>query len=257
MARIPIHLSIPTPCREDWQQMSPDGRGRFCAQCQKTVIDFSSWSDAALYEFFSKNTGPVCGRFFNTQLNREIKIPHQPKSRLYRLAIACGLTLIFAQLPEAHSRVKAPVEMLQINDSETEGDDRGTISGKIIDEKGEIVPDINVGILPLTEEPPVASLYRSDRNGNFQSSPLAPGRYKVFLYLDGYKLKDRIEIDVRATDTTYVTLRVEKTTTVPIFTTGSIAVDRGKALGEKGERIKIHELRTSDINNEIIKPAKK
>jgi hypothetical protein len=86
--------------------MQPSGMGRNCTHCQKTVIDFTHWSDAALYEFFAKSETRVCGRFLKTQVDRTITIPHQPHSKLYRLTIALGLTLIFAQTPDAlaHSR---------------------------------------------------------------------------------------------------------------------------------------------------------
>ena len=88
--------------------MTPDTGGRFCDQCSKTVIDFTTWSDSALYEFFSKKTERVCGRFLNTQLNHTIHIPHQPHSRLYRMTIALGLTLIFTQTPQLLAQSRPP-----------------------------------------------------------------------------------------------------------------------------------------------------
>lgn len=38
MKRNSIQLSIPTPCNESWQSMTPDTKGRFYQNCQKTVI---------------------------------------------------------------------------------------------------------------------------------------------------------------------------------------------------------------------------
>jgi hypothetical protein len=37
-----IHLTIPAPCQQPWQDMKAEETGRFCAGCQKTVTDFSS-----------------------------------------------------------------------------------------------------------------------------------------------------------------------------------------------------------------------
>jgi len=39
--------------------------------CNKTVIDFTTFSDAAIADYFIQHAGiPTCGRFYNTQLNR-------------------------------------------------------------------------------------------------------------------------------------------------------------------------------------------
>lgn len=71
-----LQLSIPTPCHEDWENMKPSERGRFCNSCQKQVVDFSIMSDRQVAEFFKKpSTGSVCGRFMTEQLEREIEIP--------------------------------------------------------------------------------------------------------------------------------------------------------------------------------------
>lgn len=38
-------LNIAKPCREEWQNMTPNELGRHCQNCQKTVVDFSSKTD--------------------------------------------------------------------------------------------------------------------------------------------------------------------------------------------------------------------
>jgi hypothetical protein len=56
--------------------MTRTEKGRFCASCQKQVIDFSNKSDREIAMFFKKpSTGSVCGRFMEDQLNRDIEIP--------------------------------------------------------------------------------------------------------------------------------------------------------------------------------------
>jgi hypothetical protein len=71
-----LQLSIPEPCHENWEHMTPTDKGRFCAACQKDVVDFTNMSNAALIAFFrKKTTGSVCGRFYNDQLDTAIPIP--------------------------------------------------------------------------------------------------------------------------------------------------------------------------------------
>ena len=88
--------------------MTSNAGGRFCDQCSKTVIDFTTWSDSALYNFFAKKPQHVCGRFVNTQLHRPIHIPHQPHSRLDLMTIAMGLTLLFTQTPQLLAQSRPP-----------------------------------------------------------------------------------------------------------------------------------------------------
>ncbi len=69
-----IQLSIPTPCAQNWEEMTPGENGRYCAHCQKTVLDLTQLSDAQLYKRIMKaqEHGAICGRITNAQLMRTI-----------------------------------------------------------------------------------------------------------------------------------------------------------------------------------------
>lgn len=42
-----MKISIPEPCHEDWNLMTPvDFNRRHCAACDRTLTDFSSMTDA-------------------------------------------------------------------------------------------------------------------------------------------------------------------------------------------------------------------
>ncbi len=71
-----IQLTIPTPCHENWEAMTPVDKGRFCAACQKQVMDFSNMNDRQVTQFFkNSSTTSVCGRFMPNQLQRDMEIP--------------------------------------------------------------------------------------------------------------------------------------------------------------------------------------
>lgn len=177
-----IQLDIASPCHEDWSAMSREEKGRFCGQCQKTVIDFTTWTDNDLFSFFSKNTTSVCGRFFNTQLKKELHLPPQPASRLYRIVIACGLTLMFAQVPEAHAMVKQQVELLSSSEYDEDGDGKesskstGGVRGTVVNENGEPMEGISIQVM-LNGKKKASTT--TDRNGKYIISGMAVGKYMI------------------------------------------------------------------------------
>jgi hypothetical protein len=86
-------ISIPAPCTENWNDMTPTERGKFCAHCQKEVIDFSIKTDSEIANFIKQNKGNLCGRFIKSQLGKEYSYIEQEKySNLkYAAALALGL----------------------------------------------------------------------------------------------------------------------------------------------------------------------
>lgn len=78
-----IHITIPSPCNENWDTMLPEEKGRFCQLCTKTVIDFTDYSEEEINAYFSKKMeSKTCGRFKKEQLS-EIQI-NIPKTIIYQ-----------------------------------------------------------------------------------------------------------------------------------------------------------------------------
>ncbi len=98
-----LKITIPNPCHEDWNKMTPDETGRFCSSCSKCVVDFTNKSSIEIQEYFSLNQGEkVCGIFKNEQLNKfDLQIPQSVfkqkmpfhKTFLLVLFIVMGTTL--------------------------------------------------------------------------------------------------------------------------------------------------------------------
>ncbi len=97
-------ISIPKPCHEDWKQMTPKEKGRFCDSCAKTVIDFTKMEDYKIQDFINKNrNNRICGHFKQSQLDSiNLHIPsqvleqHQSFHKLFLLVllIVMGTTLM-------------------------------------------------------------------------------------------------------------------------------------------------------------------
>jgi hypothetical protein len=78
-----MRISIENPCHEDWQTMTPETQGRFCGACEKTVVDFTTMSDAEILHYFSKpSVEKTCGRFRVEQLSESgTSKPNIPSER--------------------------------------------------------------------------------------------------------------------------------------------------------------------------------
>ncbi len=98
-----IKLSIPDPCQENWDNMTPGHQGRFCNSCAKTVIDFSQMSDPEVLNYFSRvKNEKVCGRMYPDQLDRAIQsLP--TKTFLWRWNYIIAFFLFFTKAGAAKS----------------------------------------------------------------------------------------------------------------------------------------------------------
>lgn len=62
-------ITVPKPCHEDWNIMTPEETGRFCNNCVKSVVDFTSMKTPEINAFISAHEGEkICGRFKKEQV---------------------------------------------------------------------------------------------------------------------------------------------------------------------------------------------
>ena len=83
-------ISIPKPCNENWNSMSPNKNGRFCNSCDKTVIDFTKMNNPEISKYFSENSNNerICGHFKFNQIETEESIKYNNlRNRLSRIKI--------------------------------------------------------------------------------------------------------------------------------------------------------------------------
>ena len=156
-----------------------------------------------LYQFFAGNSENVCGRFLEAQIGRTIALPPQPHSRLYRVAIAFGLTVMFIQPAETQAHPRPPIAYSNVIDSSFEKKDDtltsgGVIRGTVTDRRGDSI--INASIR-ITRDDILISGTVTDFDGHYCSVPLEPGIYDIAISYRGLKTFIKSGVVVAAGDT--------------------------------------------------------
>lgn len=176
-----ISLEIPEPCHENWDQMSPREKGRYCGSCQKTVIDFSGMTDARIAEFFHKNTGNVCGRFHPDQLERSMAVPKKqyPWAKYFFTVAIPAFLLSLKSGAQSVALKGQTIRVISTDNNKTQPQQR-KITGIVMDKDGEClagagvtVPHTNLGV-------------STDQNGCF-SLTLPFGRDTLSVSCVGYE----------------------------------------------------------------------
>ncbi|MEI9959222.1 MAG: carboxypeptidase-like regulatory domain-containing protein [Ferruginibacter sp.] len=114
-----VQLSIPEPCHQDWNQMTPTQQGRHCSACVKQVIDFTTMSDAEVLNYFSNiKNEKVCGRAYPDQLERAITAPKEIKRKpFWQWHYITMLLLFFGKSNNAKAQNNGKeINKLQITD---------------------------------------------------------------------------------------------------------------------------------------------
>lgn len=135
-----VNISIPKPCHENWEAMTPEEQGRFCSVCSKTVIDFTKASDKEIIEHLNKDA-TTCGRFVSSQLNRDLIVPKE-KSSYWILASATLFSFLGIGSQTAYSQVRQDTiqtDKKDLNQDSIKTEKKPfTITGVVSDELGPI-----------------------------------------------------------------------------------------------------------------------
>ena len=147
-------ITIPKPCHENWNTMTPKEKGRFCSSCAKTVIDFTKKTTEEIQEYLVENKNQrVCGHFYKKQLDTiTIEIPQvafqQQLSfqKLFVLALlfVMGTTLFSCQYSDGK---KQKIENVILVDT-IKKVEKGVDSFFLVNQKDSIVKPIKSKIPP-------------------------------------------------------------------------------------------------------------
>ena len=63
-------ITIPKPCHQGWDNLTPTNKGRYCNSCAKTVIDFTLMTEEDIQQFFFNHQNQaICGHFKRSQVH--------------------------------------------------------------------------------------------------------------------------------------------------------------------------------------------
>jgi len=155
--RAELNISIPEPCHENWDNMSPNQKGRHCSVCKKTVVDFTSKTDESIVKYFLEHNN-TCGRFKNNQLNRPVVLSRKSKNNYWSF-LASGLLGFLSLIPQEtkaqNNTTQTPIKTVQTDTIKTISV-KGkvahsilrakTISGVIADENGLPLPTATIHV---------------------------------------------------------------------------------------------------------------
>lgn len=165
-------IDIPKPCHENWDTMTPDDKGRFCAQCSKTVIDFTRMSDHQIVQLLENSSSKICGHVTTDQLNRQIRSGEPVFQQTFSPLPYLLSGLLLLSLPSCNFAQKQVTEPdpqhLILGEIIRHPEDtalNNTIKGTIIDSlTSEVLPNIKLRLFNDTAI--IASAY-TDIDGNF------------------------------------------------------------------------------------------
>jgi hypothetical protein len=141
-------LAVPKPCHQDWDQMKTLEKGKFCEQCQKDVIDFTSSSRDTIIKVVRRES-KICGRFTPDQLKQNYSDKSFKASLFPKLAFIVGIGSILGVSEPVQAKPDKPkTEITAFQKWQSilpEKDlDSITIKGTVYDTEGLVLPGVNV-----------------------------------------------------------------------------------------------------------------
>ena len=171
---IKIKLSIPEPCHENWNNMTPTEKGKHCMVCEKEVYDMTGISENEIAEKIvqleSKN---VCARIPNAYLDKKIQL-HTAAIGKYGKMGAAGAFITAVAFTPMLSIQKADLLEEENNNTIQISNPSVQLNGTVVNEKGEIISGVSVII--------------EQNNHRAFTTTLANGRF-VF-HLDSQKISN-------------------------------------------------------------------
>lgn len=142
-------IQIPEPCNENWDEMTPTEKGRYCGVCKKEIYDFTNLTDRELVDRLENNKN-VCAKYRKSQLNKDLY--SNKNTGISKVGLLVSITSIlsfsqqsFAQIDSTKVKTENRIDLnkKRHNQKENAKIDSIRIKGIVRDENGPL-PGVNV-----------------------------------------------------------------------------------------------------------------
>lgn len=209
-------IQISNPCHEEWEGMQADSNGKFCGSCQKSVVDFTHFTDAALKQWFNQNQGESCGRFKPEQLDRLILVKENYTLSRFKPSLIAASLLAFLSFPKlGNANISSSYPTFQTDNKkslkddvlkENAEDDFVTIQGKVIDGDDKLPI---IGAVIMIKGSKIKTV--TDRNGKFEFR-LYRKEFKNKIFLDlryiGYEIK-QVKVKLGKDEVIFIKMKMD------------------------------------------------
>lgn len=188
------HVTVPSPCLADWDQMTGNDQIRFCEHCSLHVHHLSKLTYSRAARLVERSQGRLCVRYYRGAEGAPLTKPaantlHKIGRRVSRLA--AGAFSASMSLSAAVAQGQSPVQSISALSSSTKPDTpslAASITGTITDPNGAVIAGASIAVFSAGSQ---SSMYTSTNDeGIFRIDGLAGGPYSIRVTAPGFAAKE-------------------------------------------------------------------
>ncbi len=177
-------IKIAKPCAEDWYKMTQAEKGRFCAVCEKEVVDFSSSTREEVIQHLNQSKN-VCGRVPTAFLTQNEK--NYPSGLRLNGIVATAinllvLTTVTTATAQKKTEKKQQPEIVAIS-NETFMGDVGVI--RVLEPETRIISGV---VINAKEGYPLANTSITISNNDIEVKTGIDGKFSMEIPVDSEKI---------------------------------------------------------------------
>jgi hypothetical protein len=182
------HVTVPSPCTEDWDSMSGNEQVRFCSHCSASVHNLSEMTRREAIALVRKSKGSLCVRYHHRPGAGIQTLPlHNIKRRVSRIAASAFTATLslsasaFAQTPSAaEPALSGRAQIVSQQDTALPEPQTGPhvgLSGTVVDPRQAVVAGVEITLV----DEKTKQEYKTQTNdeGVFRFEALPAGSYTL------------------------------------------------------------------------------